>query len=290
MTVNVGFIGLGIMGSRMAANLLAAGTQLGVYNRSREKAAALIEQGAVWHDTPARLGEAAGVLFTMLADPQAVRQTALGPDGFLDALKPDAYWVDCSTVNPSFSREMAAAAKKRGIRFVDAPVFGSKQPARDGQLPFFAGGDPEDIEALRPYFAMMGKSVRHVGEAGKGAAIKMVLNILLAQNMLIFSEAVAFGQTLGFSREMLFDIILGGPMAAPYLTFKSKKIEEGVDEPDFPLKWMHKDLHLVALTAFENGVPLPSCAVAKEIFAGAKQAGLAEKDFAALFDYIVSRD
>ena len=231
----------------------------------------------------------AGISTTAWADPQAVAQTAHGQNGFLDALKPDAYWVDCSTVNPSFSKEMAAQAQKRRVRFIDAPVFGSKQPARDGQLPFFAGEEREDIAALAPYFDIMGKSVRHVGAAGMGAAIKMVLNILLAQNMLIFSEAVAFGKALGFSQDALFEIILGGPMAAPYLAFKSKKIEEGVYDPDFPLKWMHKDLHLVALTAFENGVPLPSCAVAKEIFAGAKQAGLAEKDFAVLFDHIVNR-
>jgi len=288
MSKKVGFIGLGIMGSRMAANLLAAGIDLAVYNRTREKADALIGRGAVWHDTPARLGASVEGVFTMLSDPEAVAQTALGSDGFLTALQPGAFWVDCSTVNPSFSREMAAEAQKGRIRFVDAPVFGSKQPAQEGQLPFFAGGKIEDIEALEPYFNIMGKSVRHVGDAGMGASIKMVLNILLAQNMLIFSEAVALGQALGFTRETLFEIILGGPMAAPYLGLKSKKIEEGVYEPDFPLKWMHKDLHLVGLTAFEAGVPLPSCALAKEIFQEAKQAGLADKDFAVLFDRITA--
>ena len=136
----------------------------------------------------------------------------------------------------------------------------------------------------------MGKAVNHVGDHGMGASFKMVVNLLVAQNIIIFSEAIALGRALGFSQEMLFDMLLDGPMAAPYLSVKRPKIEEGIYEPDFPLKWMHKDLHLVALTAYENGVALPATNAAKEFFLQAKQSGLGEKDFAAIFEYLSFSD
>lgn len=286
--MQIGFIGLGIMGSRMAANLREAGNLLFVYNRTREKALELIEKGAEWCDTPAQLAEKVDILFTMLANPEAVSQVAFGDDGHLEHMHKNALWVDCSTVNPSFSIKMAAEAQKREIRHVDAPVLGTKKPAQEGQLIFFVGGDGEDIETLKPYFEIMGRAVKHVGGHGMGASLKMVINLLLAQNIVMFSEAIALGRALGFSLEMLFETLLDGPMAAPYLSVKRPKIEEGIYEADFPLKWMHKDLHLATLTAYENGVALPSADVAKEVFAKAKQFGLGDKDFAAIFEYIVS--
>jgi 3-hydroxyisobutyrate dehydrogenase/glyoxylate/succinic semialdehyde reductase len=284
----IGFIGLGIMGSRMAANLKKAGYDLMIYNRTREKADPLIKAGAQWCDNPAQLAEKVDILFTMLAHPEAVSQIALGDIGFLDNMRPDGIWVDCSTVNPSFTKTMAAEAQKRRIRFVDAPVLGTKKPAREGQLVFFAGGEKEDVATLRPYFEIMGKAVKHVGDHGMGASFKMVVNLLVAQNVVIFSEAVALGRALGFSQEMLFDMLLDGPMAAPYLSVKRPKFEDGNFEADFPLKWMHKDLHLVALTAYEKGVALPTTNVTKEVFLQTKQTGLDEKDFAAIFDYLSS--
>ena len=286
--MQIGFIGLGIMGSRMAANLLKAEHEVTIYNRTREKAEVLIKEGAQWCDTPAQLAQKVDILFTMLAHPEAVSQLAFGDKGYIENMKPNAIWVDCSTVNPSFSRAMAAEAQKRQIRYVDAPVLGSKKPAQEGQLVFFVGGRKGDVEILKPYFEIMGKAVKHVGEQGMGASFKIVVNLLVAQNMIIFSEAIALGRALGFSREMLFDMLLDGPMAAPYLSLKRPKIEEGNFEADFPLKWMYKDLHLVALTAYETGVALPTTNAAKEVFLQAKKSGLGEKDFAAILDYLSS--
>ena len=284
--MQIGFIGLGIMGSRMAANLQKAEHGLKIYNRTKEKAEALIKEGAKWCDTPAQLAQNVDILFTMLAHPDAVNQLAFGDDGYMENMKASAIWVDCSTVNPSFSKAMAADAQKRQIRYVDAPVLGTKKPAQEGQLVFFAGGKKEDIETLKPYFKIMGKAVNHVGDQGMGASFKMVVNLLVAQNILIFSEAIALGRALGFSQEILFDMLLDGPMAAPYLSLKRLKIEEGIYEADFPLKWMHKDLHLVTLTAYETGVALPTTNAAKEVFLQAKKSGLGEKDFAAILDYL----
>ncbi len=286
--MQIGFIGLGIMGSRMAVNLQKAGHKLIVHNRTKEKAKDLIEKGAEWCDTPAQLAQKVNILFTMLASPEAVSQVACGDDGSLDHMHKNALWVDCSTVNPSFSIAMAAEAQKREIRHVDAPVLGTKKPAQEGQLVFFVGADKEDVETLKPYFEIMGRAAKHVGGHGMGASLKMVINLLLAHNIVMFSEAIALGRALGFTQEMLFETLLDGPMAAPYLSVKRLKIEEGIYEADFPLKWMHKDLHLAALTAYENCVALPSANLAKEIFAKAKQFGLGDKDFAAIFEYITS--
>src|SRR5260221_8472912 len=176
--MRVGFIGLGAMGSRMAANLQKSGCQLVVFNRTRDRASSLVGQGATWADTPAAVGEQVEILFTMLAHPAAVQETALGKDGFLGRLRPEALWVDCSTVNPSFSREMASEAQAREVRFLDAPVAGSREPAARGELAFFVGGDLADLQACRSLLQAMGSKILHLGSHGMGSALKMVNNLL----------------------------------------------------------------------------------------------------------------
>jgi glyoxylate/succinic semialdehyde reductase len=286
----VGLIGLGIMGSGMAANLLRAGHPLVVYNRTRSKADVLVANGAVWAETPAEVGRQSSVLFTMLARPEAVFETALGPDGFLDQLPAGALWVDCSTVNPSFSRRMAAEAKERGVRLVDAPVTGSKGAAQAGELVFMVGGDPVDLEEARPYLDVMGKRTVHVGAQGTGASLKIVFNMLVAQAMLSFSEAISLGRSLGLSREAMHDFLIGTLPVAPLIAFKRPKIESGNYEADFPLELMWKDLHLAAVTAYEQGVPLPAANAAKEVYASAVRSGIGDQDMAAIYGFINAED
>jgi 3-hydroxyisobutyrate dehydrogenase-like beta-hydroxyacid dehydrogenase len=148
--MKIAFIGLGIMGSRMAGNLITAGYDLVVFNRTKDKAESLLTRGATWGSSPAETAKQAEILITMLATPEAVQQNALGHQGFLDHLQPRSIWVDCSTVNPSFSKKMASAAHQRKIRHIDAPVLGTKKPAQEGTLTFFVGGEQTDIEAIRP--------------------------------------------------------------------------------------------------------------------------------------------
>ncbi len=282
----VGFIGLGIMGGGMAANLLRAGHRLVVYNRTRSKADALVAHGAVRADTPAEVSRQSSILFTMLARPEAVTETAFGADGFLDALPDGALWVDCSTVNPSFSRQMAAQAKERGVRLVDAPVTGTKPAAQAGELVFMVGGDPADVEECRPYLDLMGKRTVYVGAQGMGASLKIVFNLLAAEAMLSFSEAISLGRSLGLPRETLHDFLIGSPAVPPLIGVKRPKFETGEYEADFRLQLMWKDLHLATLTAYEQGVPLPAGNVAKEIYAMAAKSGLSEQDFAALYRFM----
>ena len=284
--MRVGFIGLGIMGGRMAANLQKHGHQLVVSNRSPEKARSLIDQGAVWAVTPAEVARQVDVLFTMLANPEVVKEVALGEEGFLPHLRADALWVDCSTVNPSFSRQMARAAQDRRIRFLDAPVSGSKGPAGSGELMFMVGGDESDFRACRPLLECMGSKIVHVGGHGQGTSLKMVINLLMGEAMAAFAEGMILGQSLGISQEMLFGILLGGPAVAPLAASKREKIESGKYEVEFPLHWMQKDLQLAAVTAYETGVALPLANVAKEIYRLAMRQGDGDEDYSAIYEFL----
>jgi glyoxylate/succinic semialdehyde reductase len=284
--MKVGFIGLGIMGSRMADNLLKKGNELVVYNRTREKAEPLVAGGAVFAETPSKVAESVTVIITMLTDPGAVTATALGENGFLDRFAKGSLWIDCSTVNPSFSKKMADECMTRGIRFLDAPVAGSKIPAEQGKLVFFLGGDKKDVEFSMPLIETMGKTAIHTGGHGMGTAMKMVNNILLAGAMALFSEGILLGETLGISRDVLLNAILSSPVAAPFLALKKPLIESETFEPQFPLRLMHKDLHLASVTAYECGVATPCAHAIKEVFALAVRDGLGGEDFAALYKYL----
>ncbi len=288
-SVRVGFIGLGAMGSRMAANLQKSGSRLTVFNRTRDKAESLLAKGATWGTTPAAVAEQAEVLFTMLAHPAAVEEAALGQNGFLYRLQPHALWVDCSTVNPSFSREMASLAQKRKQRFLDAPVAGSREPAARGELVFFVGGDPADLEACRLLLQTMGSKIVHVGGHGMGSALKMVNNLLLASSMAAFAEGLVLGQALGISQQNLLDFLLGTALVAPYLAGKRAKIEHGDYAAEFPLQWMQKDLHLAAVSAQEAAVALPLANAAKEIYQLAARHGGAQQDFSAIYAFLNAR-
>lgn len=280
--MDIGFMGLGIMGSRMAARLLRAGRSVTVHNRTPSKAEYLLAEGAGWAASPAGLASGVDVLFTMLAHPGAVLDAALGERGFLDGLRPGSLWVDCSTVHPTFSREMAAEAAARGLRFLDAPVSGSRGPAEQGELVFLVGGEASDVEACRPLFEAMGRRVVHAGAHGMGTSIKLVANSLLATAMAAFSEALVFGEAMGLPRATLFDFLLGSHLVAPFLSAKRGKIEAASYEPDFPLQWMHKDLHMASLAAWESGAAMPLVQAAKEEYALALRRGLGAMDFSAV--------
>lgn len=278
--MDIGFIGLGIMGSRMAANLQRGGERLALFNRTPDKAAPLLAGGARLAASPAEVGRQAATIVTMLAHPQAVEAAALGRDGFLDQMRPGGLWIDCSTGNPDFARLMAAAAAERGVAFIDAPVTGSKGQAEAGQLVFLSGGSAEDVAAAQALFARMGRQTVHVGGHGMGTALKLVLNLLLASAMASFAEGLALGESLGLGREALLDALLGAPVVAPFLAFKREKLSGGSYEAEFPLRWMHKDLAMVAAAA--SGAATPLAAAAADLYGQAIERGLGDQDFSAV--------
>src|SRR6266478_6496848 len=284
--MKIGFIGLGIMGSRMAANLQKQGYSLVVFNRTRAKAEPLLGPCGTFSDSPAQLADQVDVLFTMLAHPDAVEQAALGANGFLDHLRSNALWVDCSSVNPSFSKKMAAEAARREVHFVDAPVTGSAGPAAEAKLIFWVGGDTADLERIRPLLLCMGNKIVHAGGHGMGTSMKMVVNLLLGTGMAAFAEAMALGEGLGLSSRMLFDSLLGTPPVAPFLALKREKIEKENYEAEFPLRWMQKDMHLATVSAYEAGVAMPLTNVAKEMYRLAMRDGHDTEDFSAIYEYL----
>jgi 3-hydroxyisobutyrate dehydrogenase-like beta-hydroxyacid dehydrogenase len=283
--MKIGFIGLGIMGSRMAANLQKHGSSLVVFNRTRAKAEPLLGPCGTFSDSAAKVADQVDILFTMLANPEAVEEAALRANGFLNYLRPNALWVDCSSVNPSFSKKMAAAAAARQIRFVDAPVTGSAAVAEQGKLVFWVGGEDADLETIRSLLLCMGNKIVHVGGHGMGTSLKMVINLLIGNAMAAFAEGMALGEGLGISREVLFDSLLGMPAVAPFLAAKREKIERGNYDPEFPLRWMQKDLHLASVSAYESDLALPVTNVTKEVYRLAMRGGRGTEDFSAIYEF-----
>jgi 3-hydroxyisobutyrate dehydrogenase-like beta-hydroxyacid dehydrogenase len=288
--MKIGFIGLGIMGSRMAANLQKQGNSLVVFNRTRGKAEPLLGPCGRFADSPARVAEQVDVLFTMLAHPDAVEQAALGADGFLDYLRPHAIWVDCSSVNPSFSKRMTAEAARRQVHFVDAPVTGSAPVADEAKLTFWVGAKSNDLENIRPLLLCMGNRIVHTGGNGTGTSMKMVINLLLGNAMAAFAEAMALGEGLGLSSKLLFDSLLGTPAVAPFLTAKREKIDNRDYEAEFPLRWMQKDMHLATVSAYEAGVAMPLTNLSKEMYRLAMRDGHSTEDFSAIYEFVTDNN
>ncbi|WP_340103533.1 NAD(P)-dependent oxidoreductase [Rhodohalobacter sp. 8-1] len=288
MGEKIAFIGLGIMGSRMANNLQKNDVNLTVYNRTRSAMDPLVESGAHGAGSLENAVEEADIVFTMVSDPDAIEQLAFGETGFLSFMKEQALWVDCTTVNPSFSLKEAEEAKKHNVRFMDAPVAGSKGPAENGELTFLIGGYQSDLEKTRSLIEYMGSKIVHVGETGKGTAMKMLVNSLLAVAMASFSETVLLGEEMGISKDFLLNTLPDLPVSAPFLNAKAEMIKNGDEETQFPLELMHKDLHLAALSAYEQDHPYFLNNITKELFGQAKSDGRDREDFSRIFDFMDS--
>jgi 3-hydroxyisobutyrate dehydrogenase-like beta-hydroxyacid dehydrogenase len=203
-------------------------------------------------------------------------------------MHPGSIWVNTSTVNPSFARRMAEKARAYSVRYLDAPVAGSKDVAATAQLLFLVGGDAADLEVCRPLLSSMSRRIVHVGSHGLGSALKMVNNLLGAVSMVAFAEGAALGQALGVPRDTLFDVLLGGSMVAPVVAAKRAKFEGENYEADFSMRWMHKDLHLASVTGYEAGASLPVVNVAKEMYSLAMREGYADLDYGSIYAFFTA--
>lgn len=280
--MKITFIGLGIMGSQMALNLLQGDHKITVYNRSPKPMKALEKEGAM---VPSSVDDAvadADLVISMLANPEAVTQVFFGKNGVLSKMKKNAIWLDSSTVNPSFSLKAGEEAESWEIQFIDAPVAGSKNQARDKELVFFTGGDKTLIDELEPVLLTMGKKVVYLGATGMGSSFKMLVNKMLAESMIIYSEAVHLGQKMGIEDHFLFDVLPTLPVIAPFVGFKTAGMKTGNYETQFPLELMYKDLQLAAQTAYEHQQSLFMANLAKERYAQAIGKGEGRNDFSAI--------
>ena len=226
----------------------------------------------------------------MLSTPEIVEAVFMASNGVLANMKKGAIWADCTTVNPSFSVQAKAASEKLGIQFLDAPVAGTKPHAENAELVFFVGAEKNLLETVQPYLEMMGKKIIPIGETGKGASFKMLVNIMLAQSMIIFSESVLLGEKMGISKDFLLSVIPNLVVSAPFTKFKAEMVKADEYEVQFPLEWMYKDLHLATITAYEHDQPLYLANAAKELFAAATKSGLGRMDFAAIHRYLERKD
>ncbi len=274
------------MGSRMAQNLSKNNIDLTVYNRTPIKENIFERNDIIIATSLQSAVKDADIVFSMLSTPEAIKEVFFGKANTLSLMKENTIWVDCSTVNPSFSLTCSIEAKLNNIRFLDAPVAGSKPQAENAELVFFIGGAKKIIKEVEPYFNMMGKKVLQIGAIGKGTSFKMLVNIMLAQSMLIFSEAVLLGEKLGISNDFLLDLLPNLVVSAPFTKFKAETIKNNNYDVQFPLELMHKDLHLATLTAYEQNQPLFLANLTKELYAQAKKNGMGRLDFSAIHKYL----
>ena len=278
-----GFLGLGIMGAPMAKNLLKAGYQLTVWNRSAEKCAELVALGARQAATPAEVTAACPATFAMLADPAAAETVCFGPDGALAGIGDGRGYVDMSTVDDATARKIAAAIAAAGGRYLEAPVSGSRKPAEEGTLVILAAGDRGLYAEALPGLERMGKKVLFLGEAGAGARMKLVVNMIMGGMMAIFCEGLALGEKGGLAAADLLEVLDAGAMANPMFRLKGELIARGEYTVAFPLKHMQKDLRLAIGLGDRLGQPLFSAAAANEAFKRARGMGFGDEDFSALF-------
>lgn len=279
----VGVAGLGRMGHGMAGRLLAAGFPLAVWNRTPERAAALVAAGARVASSPRSLAEECGIVLTSLADPAAVAGTYRGADGLLAGAAPGAVLVDCSTVAPALSRTLAAEATAVGAAFLDAPVAGSVKAAAEGTLAVLAGGDATAFARCEPVFAAIGRVAFHLGPSGSGATMKLVSNALLASIVQALGEAVALGEKAGLAPRAIFEALAASSAAAPVVVAKAAAVSDRVYEPAaFTLALMQKDLWLALALANEVGAPMPATALAHGMVVAANATGKGGLDFAAV--------
>jgi 3-hydroxyisobutyrate dehydrogenase len=281
----IAFLGLGIMGSRMAANLCRAGFEVHAWNRTRAKAEALAaEHGAHVADTPADAARAAGIAITMVVDAPEVEAVVLAGDGVAAGAAPGTLVVDMSTIAPSASRTLAERLAERELRFLDAPVTGSRPKAEDATLTIMVGGEAADFERARPALEAMGKLVLHVGPHGHGSTIKLLNNTVAAINAAAVAQALLAAQAAGVDPGRLVEVMSAGSGASAMLALKASPMLEADYDPLFKLEHMLKDVRHCLAEARRLGAPMTLGDEAERLYAAAAGAGFGEADFAAVVE------
>ncbi|MDQ6915734.1 MAG: NAD(P)-dependent oxidoreductase [Actinomycetota bacterium] len=283
----VGFIGLGIMGSRMAANLRRAGFELTVWNRTAARAREWAEvHGAEVAVRPADVAAASDVVVTMVVDGDQVEQVLLGEGGAVEGARPGLLCVDMSTIGPAQARALGAALAGRDVRFMDAPVSGSSPRAQDGTLTIMAGGEDEDFARARPLFEAMGERVVHVGALGDGQTIKLINNAVAAVNCATVGEALLVGRRAGVDLDALVRVMGASSGASAMLALKADPMRRHDYETLFKLEHMLKDVRLCLEAGQDAGAPFTFAAHVREVLSAAMGRGLGEADFAALIEVL----
>jgi 3-hydroxyisobutyrate dehydrogenase-like beta-hydroxyacid dehydrogenase len=283
---NLGFIGLGVMGSQMVNRLLEKGHTVTGYNRTRVKAQWLIDKGMRWADSPRAVAVAADVTFAMVTNAAATAAVTDGPDGLLAGLSSGKFFVDMSTISPDASRALAGKVRDKGADMVDAPVSGSVITLQQGNLSVMVGGRRETFERLKPLLLDIGPKVTHVGDNGLALAMKIAVNLSLAVQMLAFSEGVLLAEKSGIPRDVAVDVLVNSAVASPMIKYRGPFVLQQPDEAWFDVNMMQKDMLLAMDLGRRVNVPVPTTAVTNEFLTAARGMGWEKQDFAVVFDVL----
>ena len=279
----VSFLGLGAMGAPIARHLAKAGHDVTVYNRTRSKADAWVEQhGGRAAPTPAAAGEDADAVFSCVGAPGDLEAVTLRGDGCFRAMKKGALFVDHTTASATIARQLAVEGKDRGLLVVDAPVSGGQSGAEAGTLSIMCGASEKAMEAARPYMQAYSSRIVHIGGAGAGQTTKMVNQICIAGAMQSAAEALRFAQNAGLDLDKVFEAVSGGAAASWYLVNRWKTMSEDFFDFGFAVDWMRKDLGLAIEEARANGAALPFAALADQFYADAQAMGAGRQDISAV--------
>ncbi|MDX1663865.1 MAG: NAD(P)-dependent oxidoreductase [Candidatus Promineifilaceae bacterium] len=252
----VGFIGLGIMGQGMAQNLLEAGFDLTVWNRTTKKMAPFIDAGAQGAESPADLARKTEIIVICVSDTPDVEEVVLGESGLIEGVRPGSLVIDCSTISPQATRRIAEALQEQDIHMLDAPISGGSEGAAEGTLSIMVGGDEEQVARAMPLLEAMGKAITHVGDNGAGQMVKLVNQILVVVNMLAVGEALLFAEAGGLDLGRTLDAVSQGAAGSWMLSNRGPQVVERDWRPGFTIDLQQKDLRLVLEAADELGVPL----------------------------------
>jgi len=274
MAEQIGFIGLGIMGQGMARNLLRAGFDLVVWNRTRSKMDALVSEGASAAGSPAELARACDIVITCVSDTPDVEAVVLGENGAIHGLREGSLLIDMSTISPKVTREIAARLAERGVYMLDAPVSGGSEGAARGTLSIMVGGEADQVSRAMPVLEAMGKTITHVGGHGAGQTVKLVNQILVVVNMLAVGEGLLFAQAGGLDLQKTLDAVTQGAAGSWMLSNRGPQVIARDWRPGFTIDLQQKDLRLVLEAADENGVPLLGTSLVFQLYRTLQQAGL----------------
>jgi 3-hydroxyisobutyrate dehydrogenase-like beta-hydroxyacid dehydrogenase len=275
--MRVAFLGLGIMGRSMAANLARAGHEVTVWNRTPGKQVA----GARSAASPAEAARGVEVVWMAVSDTKAVESVLFGAQGVHESLTPGMIIMDSSTISPSATRQFAERVRAQGAAYIDTPMTGSKAGAESGTLIFIVGGEESSIERVKPLFAATGKKIFRMGETGKGQAAKLVMNLQIALIYEGFAEALTLAAKLGIDAETLVPLIQASMVHSGVVEYKAPFVLKRDFSPNFPLRLMHKDLRLALDAAKELRVRLPGLETVEEIYEVAAEDGQGDLDYAA---------
>ena len=275
--MHVAFLGLGIMGRPMASNLVKAGHEVTVWNRTAGKAV----EGARAAASPAEAAAGAEIIWTCVSDTKAVENVLFGPQGVHESLSAGQVIIDSSTISPSATRQFAERVRAKGVEYVDAPVTGSKVGAENGTLIFIVGGEESAIEKLKPLFAATGKKFFRMGETGKGQVAKLVMNLQIALIYEGFAEALTLAAKLGVDAGTMLPLIEASMVRSGVVDYKAPFVLKRDFSPNFPLRLMRKDIRLTLAAAKEARVKLPGLETVEEIYDMATEDGHENLDYAA---------